>query len=795
MPTVAIALAASAIAARTIAVKRRLVGDVRIGGQHRQHRLGAGAAEGDDRAQADGGGGVARQRLGDHVLARQPGTAPRTAASWSAAVTIRMRSGSQNARARRAAAASSDSSPPRRSSCLGLRRRLAGHSRVPPPPARMMAKAEAADIERRTLARCGRPTRRSVRRSGIPRANSPGTDILPGVAVLAGSPKPAAGTRMDELRRDVGAASDAVVRARLRTELAGLLRAVGDLPGALAELRRAADEAPGLGVVRMAVLSAARALPAVDRAAFLVEVGHIARTEIAAWAAAAAEAQSEAGRPVLSARAWLAVAGDNRFPAHQRRAAARHAIRIAAGTLPAEHLAALQVRAAESTGRARLAFLREALVLAGGEGIDRPTRLAVAAAWIEAGGAPARVEALLEAAEKAGGPVADEVMRLRREINRRWRAAGDRAEAQAGNGARAQRQGAARGESQPVARSPPPRRPTRQERARGRRTPPEPTLRNRKRPRPRGRRSMRRRRADAAKPEAKGDAAKKLRRHPRALRLRPPIRGIGRSPAARAGRGGLARRIAEQALRSGALGSSAPRLAAVEAALRQGGLAKQALLLRRTVLEDEAPEARVAALEALIAEAQAAGQAALAATWRKDLVEGAAPRPAPLPDKAPKTPAEYYLAAQRMLIRIPADGDVGPVLALLSHAVAGHAGSDAALAMGESLLRRQAATAGEGGSDAEAPSKPLEARMIDLLRAAFDNEDRPSRHARIADRLAAALELDGDPAAALAVLDRAITAGVLEVLLPLRRPPRAPAAASWGARAISPPRWPPTRRR
>jgi len=73
---------------------------------------------------------------------------------------------------------------------------------------------------------------------------------------------------------------------------------------------------------------------------------------------------------------------------------------------------------------------------------------------------------------------------------------------------------------------------------------------------------------------------------------------------------------------------------------------------------------------------------------------GAAPRAAPVPDRSPATPAEYYLAAQRMLIRIPADGDVGPVLALLSHAVAGHAGSDAALAMGESLLRRQAATAG-----------------------------------------------------------------------------------------------------
>ena len=242
---------------------------------------------------------------------------------------------------------------------------------------------------------------------------------------------------MDELRREIGTATDVVARARLRTELAGLLRAGDDLPSALAELRRAADEAPGLGVVRMAVLSAARALPALDRAAFLVEIGHIARAEIAAWAAAAAEAQSEAGRPVQSARAWLSVAGDNRFPAHQRRAAARHAIKIAAGVLPAEHLAALQLRAAESSGRARLAFLREALVLASAEGIDRPARLAAAAAWIEAGGAPARVEPLLEAAEKAGGPVAEEVTRLRREIDRRWRAAVERSEGGPPNGGRA----------------------------------------------------------------------------------------------------------------------------------------------------------------------------------------------------------------------------------------------------------------------------------------------------------------------------------------------------------------------
>jgi len=567
------------------------------------------------------------------------------------------------------------------------------------------------------------------------------------------------------------------VRARLRTELAGLLRAVGDLTGALAELRRAADEAPGLGVVRMAVLSAARALPALDRAAFLVEIGHIARTEIAAWSAAAAEAQTEAGRPVQSARAWLAVAGDNRFPAHQRRAAARHAIKIAAGTLPAEHLAALQLRAAESTGRARLAFLREALALAASEGIDRTARLAAAAAWVEAGGAPARIDALLEAAEKDGGPVADEVMRLRREIDRRWRAAGERAEALAPNGARGGGARAARAPAR-AARGPASKK---ADAAKSTTAKPEmatveagkidagkldaATLDSTK---PGGAK------AETAKPDTtkpdttKAEAVKKPAAPARAP-VAPADPWERALVAARAGRGGLARRIAEQALRSGASSSAAPRLAAVEAALRQGGLAKQALLLRRTVLEDEPLEARAAALEALIAEAQSSGHPALAAIWRKDLAEGTPPRPAPVPARPPKTPAQYYLAAQRMLIRVPADGDVGPVLALLAHAVAGHAGSDAALALGESLLRRQAAAGGEGGAEGEAPSKPLEARMIDLLRAACDKEDRPSRHARIADRLAAALELDGDPAAALAVLDRAITAGVLEVLLPLRR--------------------------
>ena len=302
---------------------------------------------------------------------------------------------------------------------------------------------------------------------------------------------------------------------------------------------------------------------------------------------------------MLSARAWLAVAGDNRFPAHQRRAAARHAIKIAAGTLPAEHLAALQLRAAETTGRARLAFLREALVLAGGEGIDRPARLAVAAAWIEAGGAPARVEALLEAAEKAGGPVADEVI-APAPRDRSPLARGRRARRRGGDQRRARRrEGGARGgthrarsqrqEGRRRQRPRPPASPTRQADARegGSRPPCNDRAANLE-PRSGAK-------ADASKGEP---ATTERRRATRRRRARRPCVRRAALPAepadpweralaaARAGRGGLARRIAEQALRSGALASSAPRLAAVEAALRQGGLAKQALLLRRTVLEE-----------------------------------------------------------------------------------------------------------------------------------------------------------------------------------------------------------------
>jgi tetratricopeptide (TPR) repeat protein len=499
------------------------------------------------------------------------------------------------------------------------------------------------------------------------------------MSALAERSRLSAEMRIDELRRAIGTASDGTVRGRLRVELAGLLRAQPDLPAALAELRRAADEAPGSTVVRLALLSAATALPVAERAGFLAEVSLIARVEVPAWSAAAAEAQLEAGRPAQAARSWLALAADNRVPVHQRRAAARRATEIGASGLPREHLAALRMRAALSAGRTRLGFLRQALALVSAQPADQRVWIDVATAWLEAGGASARIEPLIEVAARAGA-APDEVARLRREIERR------------------------RPQSPAVLPA-----------LRSDRTPP-----------------------------------------PSAMAAGLMERALG---AARAGRGVLARRLAEQALRSGDAGASPSRLAAVEAALRQGGLMKQALLLRRTQLEGEPAPNRDGALEALIDEAAAAGLSALAADWRADRARARPGERGATLESAPASPADYYLAAQRRLVRLPAGGDVGPVLSLLSRAVAGHAGADAALALGERLLRRAT----------EAAPRATEARIVEMLRSAFLSEDLPSRRVRLANRLAVALEGDGDAAGALSVLDRAIAGLPLEAAATLRR--------------------------
>src|SRR5438046_199955 len=65
------------------------------------------------------------------------------ASAWSAAVTTRVRSRPNTDQARRKVAPRSDSLPPPVRSCLGRARLLAGHSRVPPPPARISAYASS----------------------------------------------------------------------------------------------------------------------------------------------------------------------------------------------------------------------------------------------------------------------------------------------------------------------------------------------------------------------------------------------------------------------------------------------------------------------------------------------------------------------------------------------------------------------------------------------------------------------------------------------------------------------------
>ena len=106
------------------------------------HRVGAAPSLGHHRAQPHGGRGVARQSAPATMLAGgRSGIATRTAASWSAAVTIKVFSRPTIARARRTAAAISDSGAPSDSSCFGRARRLDGHSRVPAPPPRITAKA------------------------------------------------------------------------------------------------------------------------------------------------------------------------------------------------------------------------------------------------------------------------------------------------------------------------------------------------------------------------------------------------------------------------------------------------------------------------------------------------------------------------------------------------------------------------------------------------------------------------------------------------------------------------------
>ncbi len=209
-----------------------------------------------------------------------------------------------------------------------------------------------------------------------------------------------------------------------------------------------------------------------------------------------------------------------------------------------------------------------------------------------------------------------------------------------------------------------------------------------------------------------------------------------------AGHAHRARRLAEEAVRLSPPGPDVvARVNALDKALREGGFVKEALRLRRTALESVDDDAkRIAALRVLAAEAKDAGLPGLAASWRFDA--GEVPLPPVAGEPVPESPAEHYLAAQRMLAR--GEDDPARVLALLEKALARHPGADAALALAEKLVARLAT--GEESSR----------RRLALLRAAHADEYEPARRARLGWRLAAQLEAVGDVIGAVAVLERAL---------------------------------------
>jgi tetratricopeptide (TPR) repeat protein len=500
---------------------------------------------------------------------------------------------------------------------------------------------------------------------------------VPAAEALKGG---AAATRAEDLRRAVAAAKDTATRARLHVQLAEVLR-VRDVRQAVAELRSAAADAPGLPAVTMAVLSVARTLPAKDRLALLVELAPPADVTVPAWSAAAADAEAELGEPARAADAWFALARDERVPLHRRRVAARKAEALAAAVSPDVQRAALRLSAALTSGASRLAYLRRALALAVPvAGADE--LVALATEWLEAGGPGHAVDAALARAQSGGSPP-QALDRAAAEATRR----GSRTRTPSSSGRRPARAVGKAGA--PSAPAPAPGTSAR---------------------------------LDAALAEAK------------------------------AGHANRARRLAEEALRSaptseatGAREALAARAAALETALREGGYLKEALRVRRTYLEGLPEEARSAPLAALADEAAQAGLGALARTWRADaglaLPDAAAPAS---PPPAASTPAEHYLHAQRLLARLGADASPEPVLASLEHAVAGHAGASAALALADRLLARVV----EGDE--------LARRRLELLRAAHAAEFEPARRLRLGERLAETLARLNDPVGAVSVLEQAL---------------------------------------
>ena len=473
----------------------------------------------------------------------------------------------------------------------------------------------------------------------------------------------------ETLRKSIAAATDARARARLRVQLAGVVRA-RDPAAARDELTNAAREGGPTQALTLAAIAMARTLPPPERVAWL---GGLAQNgegaPVPGIVVALAAAQLDADQPRDAARTLLALARDPHLPLHHRRAAANKLARISDRLDPILGRAALYTAAMLAAGKPRRALLRRAIALpptierdSGRIAADDEVLARILLEWLKAGGEQQLVmEPLgrLRAHKYASAAMTEIVAAL----------------------------------------APPPMRP--------------------------------------AAPPAKRQEPARL-----PARLSPNAAFGAALEEVGAGHAHKARRMAEEAVRLSAPGAAvAARVNALDTALREGGFVKEALRLRRTYLESVDDEAeRVAALRILAREAGDAGLKDLAASWRLDA--GETPLPPVAIEAEPKSPADHYLAAQRLLAR--GVDEPAKVLALLDKALSRHPGADAALALAEKLVARVAT--GEESSR----------RRLALLRAAHADEFEPARRARLGWRLAAQLEAVGDVIGAVAVLDRAL---------------------------------------
>ena len=157
----------------------------------------------------------------------------------------------------------------------------------------------------------------------------------------------------ETLRRSIAAATDGRTRARLRVDLAELLR-TRDAAAARVEIDRAFTEGGSSAAVTAAALSFARRLPAGERLTWLSGLTKAeGKTPAPQLVSALAEAQLGADLPRDAALTWLGLARDERVPLHHRRAAARKAARLGERLAPAEAAAAASAAADLSVGRPR----------------------------------------------------------------------------------------------------------------------------------------------------------------------------------------------------------------------------------------------------------------------------------------------------------------------------------------------------------------------------------------------------------------------------------------------------------